>query len=210
MERARGGHWLPQELQARRAGLRHGRAALGQHLERLTEAYLAGVVPLAEYERRRRDIDARLLTLDRQEQDLMQNAERQDETGRLAVHAERFCRRVREGLADADFERKRALLELLVDRVIVTDGAVEIRYVVPTGPEGEHAPFSRLRTDYRGRHRPLQTGDRGRAALAHGRASGDRGGHRSRCAEPHAGAWTPGVRPHRMTPGENRLTAPAR
>ncbi len=90
----------------------------------------------------------------------MQNAERQDETGRLAVHAERFCRRVREGLADADFERKRALLELLVDRVIVTDGAVEIRYVVPTGPEGEHAPFSRLRTDYRGRHRPLQAGDR--------------------------------------------------
>ncbi len=156
MERARGGHWLPQELQARRAGLRHGRAALGQHLERLTEAYLAGVVPLAEYERRRRDIDARLLTLDRQEQDLMQNAERQDETGRLAVHAERFCRRVREGLADADFERKRALLELLVDRVIATDGAVEIRYVVPTGPEGEHAPFSRLRTDYRGRRLEME------------------------------------------------------
>ena len=186
MERARGGHWLPQELQARRAGLRHGRAALGQHLERLTEAYLAGVVPLAEYERRRRDIDARLLTLDRQEQDLMQNAERQDETGRLAVHAERFCRRVREGLAEADFERKRALLELLVDRVIVTDGAVEIRYVVPTGPEGEHAPFSRLRTDYRGRHLAMEARHRRRAALAHRRTPSDRSGDRRRRAEPHA------------------------
>jgi site-specific DNA recombinase len=149
MERARGGHWLPQEQQARRAGLRRGRAALDQHLERLTEAYLAGVVRLAEYERRRRDLDARLLALDRQEQDLMRDVERQDETGRLAAHAEAFCRRVREGLAAADFERKRALLELLLDRVIVADGAVEIRYVIPTGPEGEHAPFSRLRTDYR-------------------------------------------------------------
>jgi site-specific DNA recombinase len=68
MERARGGHWLPQELQAHRASMRRGRAALGQHLERLTEAYLAGVVPLAEYERRRRDIDARLMALERQEQ----------------------------------------------------------------------------------------------------------------------------------------------
>ena len=160
MQRARGGHWLPQELQARRAGVRRGRAALGQHLERLTEAYLAGVVPLAEYERRRRDIDARLTALERQEQDLVHGAERQDETAQLAAHAEAFCRRVREGLAEADFERKRALLELLVDRVVVTDGAVEIRYVVPTGQEGERAPFSRLRTDYRGRCCPLQAGDR--------------------------------------------------
>jgi len=46
--RARGGQWLPQELQARQANLRRGRAALGQQIERLTDAYLAGVVPMAE------------------------------------------------------------------------------------------------------------------------------------------------------------------
>jgi hypothetical protein len=51
-------------------------------------------------------------------------------------------------LASADFACKRALIELLIDRVIVTDGAVEIRYVLPTGPEGEREPFCRLRTDY--------------------------------------------------------------
>src|SRR3712207_100351 len=66
MGRARGGRWLPQEMQARRANLRRGRAALVQHVERLTEAYLAGVASLAEYERRRRDTYARLLALDRQ------------------------------------------------------------------------------------------------------------------------------------------------
>jgi site-specific DNA recombinase len=38
MKRARGGSWLPQELQARQANLRRGRAALSQQLERLTEA----------------------------------------------------------------------------------------------------------------------------------------------------------------------------
>jgi len=34
---------------------------------------------------------------------------------------------VRKCLADANFDQKRALLELLIDRVIVTDGVVEIR-----------------------------------------------------------------------------------
>jgi site-specific DNA recombinase len=148
MQRARGGHWLPQELQARRANLRRGRAALDQQLERLTEAYLAGVVPLAEYERRRRETEARLRALEGQEHELMQDASRQDQTARLAAHAEAFCCRVREGLERADFDRKRELLELLIDRVIVTDGAVEIRYVIPTGPDGEREPFWRLRTDY--------------------------------------------------------------
>src|SRR4051812_7942407 len=148
MERARGGHWIPQELQARQANLRRGRAALSQQVERLTEAYLAGVVPLCEFERRRRDAETRLQAVERQEHDLVHDAERHGETARLAAHAEAFCRRVREGLAEADFDQKRALLELLIDRVIVTDRAVEIRYVIPTGPEGERQPFWRLRTDY--------------------------------------------------------------
>ena len=155
MARARGGHWLPQEMQARRANLRRGRAALGQQLERLTEAYLADVIPLAEYERRRHDTEARLQALERQDGELTHDAERHAETAGLAAHAEAFCHRVREGLAEADVGRKRALLELLVDRVVVTDGEVEIRYAVPTGPEGDRQPFCRLRSDYRDRHRQV-------------------------------------------------------
>jgi len=148
MERARGGHWLPQELQGRQANLRRGRATLSQQLERLTEAYLAAVLTLEEYERRRRDVERRLLALDAQERALQQNAMQHDQAAQLAAHAKDFCRRLRVGLADADFDRKRVLLELLVDRVIVTNGHVEIRYVVPTGPSGEGQPFWRLRTDY--------------------------------------------------------------
>lgn len=39
---------------------------------------------------------------------------------------------MRDGLAAADFDQKRALLELSADRVVVGNGAVEIRYAVPT------------------------------------------------------------------------------
>ena len=174
MERARGGHWLPQEWQARRANLQRGRASLGQQIERLTEAYLAGVVGLGEYERRRREAEARLLALEQQEQALLADAERHSETVTLATHADVFCRRVRDGLEAADFERKRALLELLVDRVVVTDSAVEIRYVFPTGPEGEREPFCRLRTDYLEALLALEPSGRVRGLL-----------RRARCNQPH-------------------------
>ena len=151
MERARGGHWLPQERQARRANLVRGRAALEQQIERLTEAYLAGIVSLEEYKRRRRDAEARLAALAHQEQDLMADIERQSTTASLAAHADAFCQRVRCGLAEADFERRRALVELLIDRVIVTDSEVEIRYVFPTSSKGERQRFCRLRMDYQTR-----------------------------------------------------------
>jgi site-specific DNA recombinase len=151
MERARGGHWLPQERQARRTNLMRGRAALEQQIERLTEAYLAGIVSLEEYQRRRRDAEARLAALARQDQDLRAEIERQSSTASLAAHAEAFCQRVRCGLAEADFERRRALVELLIDRVIVTDSEVEIRYVFPTSSKGERERFCRLRMDYQPR-----------------------------------------------------------
>ncbi|HEV7376000.1 MAG TPA: recombinase family protein [Pyrinomonadaceae bacterium] len=59
LERAWGGSWLPQEMQARRENLRRGGKSLERQLERLTEAYLAEVIPLAEYERQRRDSEER-------------------------------------------------------------------------------------------------------------------------------------------------------
>jgi site-specific DNA recombinase len=37
---------------------------------------------------------------------------------------------------------------LLIDRVVVTDAEVEIRYVLPTTPESEHVRFCHLRKDY--------------------------------------------------------------
>ena len=195
MERARGGSWLPQELQARQTNLRRGRTTLSQQLERLTDAYLAGVIPLPEYERRRRDTDNRLQALDRQEHELAHDAERHGEAAGLAAHAEAFCQRVREGLAGADFDRKRGLLELLVDRVIVTDGSVEIRYVVPTGPDGEREPFWRLRSDYRNDDGPLQGADRASATRPWLRRPANRSGYRCGGPEPDAGGRTPGIRP---------------
>ena len=61
---------------------------------------------------------------------------------------EAFCQRVQQGLAQATFEQKRQLIELLVDRVVVTGEEVEIRYVIPLSPKSEQIRFCHLRLDY--------------------------------------------------------------
>jgi site-specific DNA recombinase len=148
LQRAHGGRWLPQELKARQENLRQGRAALGRQLDRLTEAYLGEVIPLAEYHRRRQDLEQRGEALTAQERQLQARAHQRMELAGVDGSIEDFCQRVRGGLADATFEQRRKLVELLIDRVIVTDGEVEIRYVIPTDPSSEHVRFCHLRSDY--------------------------------------------------------------
>ena len=148
LERAQGGHWLPQELQARRENLRKAQVSLEHQLERLTEAYLGNVIPLAEYQRRRQDLEQKVRALNLQVKQLETSADRQIELGSLSTSIEDFCQRVQRGLAQATFEQKRQLVELLMDRVVVTDGDVEIRYVIPTSASSEHVRFCHLRKDY--------------------------------------------------------------
>jgi site-specific DNA recombinase len=149
LARAHGGQWLPQELQARQDGLRRGRASLGQQIERLTEAYLAGVVMLDEYRRRRSELERRQQQLDEHVTRLDAQTDRQKELAGLSTSIAQFSQRVRQGLAHASFEQRRSLVELLIDRVIVTDGEVEIRYVMPTTEASEQVRFCHLRLDYR-------------------------------------------------------------
>jgi len=148
LARAQGGQWSSQELQARRELLRKGQVSLDQQVERLTEAYLGGVMPLAEYQRRRGELEQKRQGLAQQHQHLDAQATRHLDVAAQVQGAEAFCQRVQVGLAEATFVQKRQLVERLIDRVVVTDDAVEIRYVVPTSPRGEHTRFCHLRLDY--------------------------------------------------------------
>src|SRR5258705_2891596 len=60
------------------------------------------------------------------------------------------------------------------------------------------------------RYRPLETGHRSCTALTNRKASSNRSGTRCRRPQPHAGAGTPELRPHRMRPREPGITASTR
>jgi site-specific DNA recombinase len=146
--RVRTGAWLPQELQARRDNLRRGVRSLDTQLERLTEAYLLAVIELGEYERRRQELEGRKRGLERQERELRIQVDKRIEITDRATSIEAFCQRIQVGLENASFAEKRHIIELLIDRVVVTHEDVEIRYVIPTTPRSERIRFYQLRTDY--------------------------------------------------------------
>jgi site-specific DNA recombinase len=103
---------------------------------------------LPELTRKRQDLDRRRATLAAQQRQLDAAAGQKLELQAVADGIEAFCQTIRAGLATATFDQRRLLAELLIDRVIVTDGDVEIRYVLPTSPDGPHPPFCQLRKDH--------------------------------------------------------------
>jgi hypothetical protein len=148
LQRAGGGQWLPQDLQSRKQTLRKAQIEISRQLERLTEAYLISIIPLAEYQRRRSELEQKGHALEAQTKELAAQVDRRAELVGLGSSIEDFCRRIASGLANATFDQKRAMVELLIDRVLVVDGEVEIRYVVPTHPNSENVRFCHLRKDY--------------------------------------------------------------
>ena len=148
LERAQAGAWLPEELQRRQAALRKVRAGLERQRERLLEAYLAEAIELATFERKDADLRRQRDDLDAQDREITAQGQRLAELSEIARSTTAVCDRLRGGLERATFEQQRQLVELLIDRVVVTNGAVEIRYVIPTTDNSAHTRFCHLRTDY--------------------------------------------------------------
>ncbi len=148
LRRTQGGAGLPQAVQARRHNLEKAAASLGQQLERLTAAYLEGVIPLEEYQRRRQELDQRRQAHEEQRHHLEASIAHQVDLAEALASISAFCQRIAHGLTQASFEQRRQLVELLIDRVVVTNDAVEIRYVIPTTARSEHTQFCHLRADY--------------------------------------------------------------
>jgi site-specific DNA recombinase len=164
LERAQAGEWLPQALQARRQTLNKAMAQLQRQQARLLEVYLAEVINRDEFERKRHELTQTHSGLEQQLRQLEAQAQKQIDLAALAVGIQDFCQRVQPTMDTLNFAQRRQLVELLIDRIVVTDGSVEIRYVIPTSPKGEIERFCHLYKDYshfaegdqtEGRHRGL-------------------------------------------------------
>ena len=156
LERAHGGHWLPQQLQAQLVIIDKALLRLEHQKQRLLDAYIASVIELDELKRKRANIDAKSLALTAQRNQLVATTDERLALSETASSIEAVCAQIQPVLEQADFAQKRQLVELLVDRVVVTDARVEIRYVVPTTPDGPQVPFSRLCIDYRNHQRSVE------------------------------------------------------
>ena len=150
LARAHSGAWVPQELRRRQATLRGVRASVTRQRQRLLEAYLAEVIDLAAFQRQERVLGQQEADLRAREREVAAQGERLVKVSVIAQSMTQVLRQLRVGLGQAGFEQRRQLVELLIDRVVVTDGLVEIRYVIPTTDNSTETRFCHLRTDYFG------------------------------------------------------------
>ena len=102
--------------------------------KRLLDAYEAGAITLPELSERRRHLaeERRELERQQQERDRLRQQRIQAQTVRTSLEA--FCARIHGRLDEATFADKQAILQLVVERIIVGDGSLEIRHVIPLRP----------------------------------------------------------------------------
>ena len=148
LKRAHSGAWVPQELRRRQATLGQVRASVARQRQRLLEAYLAEVIDLACFQRQDQTLGQQEADLLARVREVAAQGERLVQLSAIAQSMTAVLEQLRVGLDQAGFEQRRQLVELLIDRVVVTDGQVEIRYIIPTTDTSTKTQFCHLRTDY--------------------------------------------------------------
>jgi site-specific DNA recombinase len=114
--------------------LKQGIAQQKRRIARLIDAYENGWLDKEEFEPRVRSAKERLARDEAMLQD-QQQADDQAEDMRLVIgRFDAFAAEIRVGLDEADFEMKRRLLRLLVNRIEVTDEEVRVVYRVSLRP----------------------------------------------------------------------------
>ncbi len=135
--------------QARRKTLHEAVAQLERQQGSLLDVYLAEVIGREEFVRKRIELEQMSNGLKQELKQVEAQVQQQLNVAKLAEGTKAFCERIQPTLEHLSFAQRRQLVELIIDRVVINDGQVEIRYVIPTSPKGEHVPFCYLHKDYR-------------------------------------------------------------
>jgi site-specific DNA recombinase len=149
LRRANRGELVQDDTRERLRHLQHARHTAERQVERLVDAFTAEVITLEELKVRRRGLEDRIRFLAQQEQDLRGQQQQNLRIDELCANIEVLCQGVRLGLHTLDFARRRQIIELLVDRVLISHDEIEVRYAIPLkglNPPGQNGT---LRLPYR-------------------------------------------------------------
>jgi site-specific DNA recombinase len=126
--------WLGDGPEAgRRQALQRREGEVQRQIERLVDAYAAGALSLEELQARRTRLEARLTELRREAEALAVASQQDERVEVLAQQLETFRAALAHSLETASFARRRELVELLIERVVVEAPEVEVRYHLPVG-----------------------------------------------------------------------------
>ncbi len=107
---------------------------LHQGVARLIDSYAEGIIEKAEFEPRVRRLRQRIAALEKETQEMEAQACVQADLRLVVGRLEDFARQVQSGLADADWQRRREIIQALVRRVEVGAEAVTVVFRVGASP----------------------------------------------------------------------------
>jgi len=116
-------------------------------LTRLVDAYQAGAIELAELQKRRRLVDSKLDTLNREKELLEKMTAEQRHEGDVRANLQEFAAMVSSHLHDFSFEEKQKLLRMVLDKVVVKDWRVDVHYNIPL-PRPSHPTEQGVSTNF--------------------------------------------------------------
>jgi site-specific DNA recombinase len=112
----------------------HQLAKLRQGIARLIDTYTDGLIDKDEFEPRLRRLRQRQAELEATLQKLNEELNQQQQLRLLITQLEDFAAKVAEGLDSADWSTRRELIRLLVQRVEIAQGDVNIVFRIPSAP----------------------------------------------------------------------------
>jgi site-specific DNA recombinase len=146
---------------------------LRQGLARLIDSYTDGLIDKPEFEPRLSRLRPRIAHLEAQRQQLAEEAALHTDLRLILGRLEDFAAQIQEGLAEADWHRKRELIRALVRRVEVAHDQVKVVFRIEPRP-GEPSPEKKRLQECRRSKRPPLRGPfhRGLHAPLQGQHSG--------------------------------------
>ena len=116
-----------------RERLRRKLLAVEREVQRLSDAYQAGVIELPELQTRRQRAEDHGQVLRARLHEIEQQQMNRTTELRLVQGLEEFCTSMHSALQNPEYEIKQKVLQLVVDRIGVDEQQLTIRPVIPTG-----------------------------------------------------------------------------
>jgi site-specific DNA recombinase len=115
-----------------RLGLTSSRLTeMNRQRTRLTDAYQAGALELEEFRSRKDAIEERILGAQQEMAELQSWASRRELAVRQVASAETIVGQLRAHLTSPEFETRQSILQLVIEKVVVTDHRLEIHLALP-------------------------------------------------------------------------------
>jgi site-specific DNA recombinase len=107
---------------------------LSREVERLIDAYQAGVIGLKQLTERRARVEEHGRMLRERVSEIQSHRTTHDQQLRLIEGLREFCASVRSTMDQPSFSVKQQVLRLVLDRIVIEEARVVIQHVIPTGP----------------------------------------------------------------------------